>query len=161
MKIQGDFDSVNLSKGEKSRKIIGDGETRIETVGPISATPAAPSADLLGERKMNAIELVKLVLSKHQMAYAKFHCTEGRKVIESHNMAIGYAAVELEKALALAPDPLLAELEKLVEKVKGHAANCADYSTCLAMELHAIHGHVVRLQCLLASNVTGNRKRDG
>jgi len=121
MKIQGDFDSVNLSKGEKSRKIIGDGETRIETVGPISATPAAPSADLLGERKMNAIELVKLVLSKHQMAYAKFHCTEGRKVIESHNMAIGYAAVELEKALALAPDPLLAELEKLVEKLRDKA----------------------------------------
>jgi hypothetical protein len=39
MKIQGDFDSVNLSTGEKSRKIVGEGEVRTETVGPIPAAP--------------------------------------------------------------------------------------------------------------------------
>lgn len=40
--------------------------------------------------------LVQQVLIHHQTAYATFHCTEGRKVIESHNMAIGSASVFLE-----------------------------------------------------------------
>jgi len=34
MKIQGDFNSVNLGTGEKTREIVGDGERRLETVGP-------------------------------------------------------------------------------------------------------------------------------
>lgn len=45
------------------------------------------------------LDLVRLVLSSYQTAYAKFHCDEGRGVIDSDQMAIGYASVELAKAL--------------------------------------------------------------
>lgn len=48
---------------------------------------------------MNEIDLVNLVLSAHQTAYAKFHNGEGHDVIESDQLAIGYASVELAKAL--------------------------------------------------------------
>jgi hypothetical protein len=51
------------------------------------------------------IELVRSVLAWHQTAYARFHNGEGRGVIEANDMAIGYASVELAKALAAAATP--------------------------------------------------------
>lgn len=67
--------------------------------GAVNPTRELPPVAPPAQETLDAVALVKLVLSQHQTAYARFHCTEGRKVIESHEMAIGYAAVELEKAL--------------------------------------------------------------
>ena len=50
---------------------------------------------------MNEIDIVRNVLSSYQQAYAKAHCTEGKGVIESDGIAIGYASVELAKLLAI------------------------------------------------------------
>src|SRR5208337_5323957 len=41
MKVQTDFHSVNLSTGEKTRSIVGDGERRDEVVGPAPSEPQA------------------------------------------------------------------------------------------------------------------------
>ena len=49
---------------------------------------------------MSEIDLVRVVLSAYQQAYAKAHCEERRTVIESDGIAIGYASVELAKLLA-------------------------------------------------------------
>ncbi len=49
---------------------------------------------------LNELDIVKLILSAHQTAYAQAHNTEGRNVIESDNIAIGYASVELANLLA-------------------------------------------------------------
>jgi len=57
-------------------------------------------------RKPNEIDLVKAVLSAHQTAFAQAHNGEGRGVIESENIAIGYASVELAKILGGAANPV-------------------------------------------------------
>lgn len=59
-----------------------------------------PKSEPATQGLRNEIDLVRLVLSAHQTAYARFHNSEGRGVIESDTMAIGYASVELAKALA-------------------------------------------------------------
>jgi hypothetical protein len=57
----------------------------------------------------NEIDLVRRVLSAHQNAYARFHNGEGRGVIEADDMAIGYASVELAKALAASAERRVAQ----------------------------------------------------
>src|SRR5208337_2476327 len=42
MKVQTDFHSVNLSTGEKTRSIVGDGERRDEVVGPAKPQASEP-----------------------------------------------------------------------------------------------------------------------
>jgi hypothetical protein len=49
---------------------------------------------------MNEIQIVRKILASHQQAYAQAHCVEKRDVIESDNIAIGYASVELANILA-------------------------------------------------------------
>lgn len=49
---------------------------------------------------MNEIQIVRKILAFHQQAYAQAHCVEKRGVIESDNIAIGYASVELANILA-------------------------------------------------------------
>ena len=83
-------------------------------------------------------QLVRQVLAHHQTAYAQFHCTEGRKVIESLDMAIGSASVFLEQWLARkiaeerqsAQDEALEKLEPLVEAFKRRSERKSSCGSC-------------------------------
>src|SRR6266576_1426275 len=82
------FDGVVVSRSVEKRVALQKGEPM-----PTFASGGALSA-------LTEIDIVKRILSAHQTAYAQAHNTEGRNVIESDQIAIGYASVELAKLLA-------------------------------------------------------------
>jgi len=87
----------------KSRDVTRPSGSRCKTCGVdavYKTRPVEASGDL------NGIEIVKRVLAWHQNAYAEFHSNRKHSVIEADNMAVGYAAVEVEKLLAAQPSAM-------------------------------------------------------
>jgi hypothetical protein len=73
------------------RTIMGDRLPDEECPACLVAAPSQPSAP---PSELNEIDIVRKVLDYHQMAFAKAKA-EGHTVIESHDIGIGQASVEL------------------------------------------------------------------
>jgi hypothetical protein len=90
------------------------------------------------------LELVQVVLSAYQTAYARFHNSEGRGVIEADGMAKGYASVELANALASqTPTPPTEEerIQKLISDLGNAAAFFSvDYNAAKERGEYLDHG---------------------
>jgi len=76
--------------------------------------------------------LVQQILAHHQKAYATAHCAEGRKVIESNEMAIGTASVFLEQWINQREAAIRREAERAAfEKACGAICGACDEGTPL------------------------------